>query len=1796
MKRITIISTLIIITITGLFAMGNSRINSPTALRSKTDFDKLWKEYNATVRADRALKGMKVLEEIKALAEEERSSWNFYRAANQYWQTGSQRDWKQEDSLRNAFLAEIERYNEPIITFYNSRNNIGGKAAFLKEHREQMLASHNPDFYEASYPSQRVFSGFLNASLSNDYEYALWYLYLGSRVLFTPEWEECRDMLKEYVGDKYPFVQFIEFNHAYQSNAGISLTICMQEFADKYKDRAVALFATQELLNEEFSELAKKKASSDEYKAFRQKCADFETYRDKFKGSEKKIADCCTKVRDIIAQMDAKFIEASVSDGKITISTQNIEKVDIALLTMDRKGNTGKTAHKAAVRNTIRSYYLLDTLTYDIPSIDDGIYSLVCSEGKVKSISDYNRYTVSISDKDDKDGHHIYAAEAVSGRPLKNAAVSLVNEDDQVIAIAEGLDFSDGYIALPKAIKDAVNSSKTQYLICSHTDADGVLHSSPNYYMYERYRYSNDSGKDTYYAQLIVDRSAFNPDETVHFKAVVFHGDRRESLQTVPEGEKVTVYLRDVENNTLETRELSTNEFGSVAGEFVLARGKKNGQYSIELYRKGYRLDSRKVQVDDFVLPTFSLTFEPDGRFYLPGDKLTVKGRVTSYSGHTLSGADISCVISEFGNVMAEEKVEVGSDGSFSISFDSDKQRSAYYRIDVKVTDNTGETLSWSTSRNTFVHIPFTMSILNQADGEVEFIRKKNNTRFVAQHIVSDDVLNLLFDVNSYGQTLKRDELKISYKLTYGGAVIASGNAEPGEKLDLSLSGRPSGLYQLEAESICPWGGFDELKVESECDILLVRDTDTAVDADIENVFKVIDGDQIGLLFGTTAGETWANVDVYGVGNVLLAHRFVNLSGAKGKKGSLERILFDFEESWSNIVDIQVLYFRNNRCHSYSHRYDRSAKRLVMPLGFTRFEDRTAPGKEYTFEISTLAGVECAATVFDKSTESIMPNVWSQVHLYSPEAPDVVIRNECGKNESFSHYVTAYGASRGRGRAKLNAEFEDIVLDEEVSAGMPLPSPPRRDAGRVQMNMAPAAPQAKSAEAEEIEQETVEPVMRENFANTIAFEPYLRSDEQGRIQFSFKNADKLSTYYVQLWAHDRDMHNAVLRREMVVSIPVKVSVVEPQFLYTGDKYMIQASVSSTVSESVAGRLRVECFDGVGGPLISTAEKSVTLKALASEGYEFPIHVPAVSELCVRLSFIAASREHGSDAVMVKVPVSPAVQTITEAHSAILQSGESKEELLASLRAMFVNTSGDNAEVRDLSILDMVREAVPGHIEPASKNLLDMTDALYARRLAATLAVGGKASAEASGEEKTVVEVTDSQLVSDILACRNTDGGFAWFAGMDSSPVITATVLSRIASLRQHGLMDESLAAVFDAKIIARAVAYLDKSYFGERGRPEWCGGISFSQYIAVRSCFSEVELKTKDLNRSELRSFRKDVRSYLVPTRERGLNGAVLGKARRMRVMYQLISSEDGSSLAKSWGIRLFTMHRLNKSLRQDFDSLMEYAIEHRSGGWYFPNAVMPFRGLLETEAYAHVFLCDIIEDCASMYEYEGLAAQPDVVSDGLRLWLMVQKETQKWDESPAFVEALSTILAGSDEVLSTRIITLSKTVELPFSAVKKAENGMRVTRSFAVKRVENDREVYVPLAEGEALNVGDVIKAEYKIWNEENRSFVRLSAPRMASMRPVQQLSGRYGWWLSPLRIAGWYTFSPQGYRNVLRNGSEYWFDSYPEEHTTLSEEFYITQAGEFQMPAMEIECLYAPHYRANDAAHAAIRSLKAR
>lgn len=1753
----------------GLSCMGTMIFNKSANEQEKSVRD-LWKDYNSAEGADRPQKQMDILTMIKDLSRKQGLLWDFWQASEMYVEVGSQRNWKQRNEFIAAREKEILDLNQPLVTFfYKKQQNDKNLLGYINEQKSTLEAGVHKDFWLHGGLTGLKCAGLIPNYIRSDYEFALWAIVCSS----SSEVSSARAELSSLLDGAYPQTAILELGaiNRYSSSSREALNA----FAEKYAGKAAELMAREDLMWLDFNKLQEDKNSrSDDYKALRARGVEFEKKRKEFTGDEKSIVDYCIRVQILIETLDKASVQVSIEDGVAEIITSNAPEVELNIKKDD------KSISRHQIPNPVGSYFVKDTISFRLPDIDDGSYTVTCSYGKEESEISYEKYTLSLALKHDSKGYGIFVADFKTGEPVTGVDVALY-DNDKKIALCENLSLK-GFTYLPESIVQKIDPKRNWEQAIEVTMTDGgrlrKTHServNPRLYA--------QSGDDRIHGVIFKDRAAFNPGETVQFKTIIYMGDGRGKYSVLAD-ESLTARLIDPKGNSVKTLSLKTNEYGSAAGSFLLERGERNGIYRISIEQYGGSLCSTSLRVDDFVLPTFSLSFENNDQLYLPGDRIEMKGRILAYSGHTLGSAKVTYIINSYGETVDEGEIKLADDGTFSVCFDSDPTSGyRYYDLTVKVTDGTGETLEWSRGIAVREYIPFNLSLTNGVEARCADF----------SNVINSDEMHLLFKVTEDGSNLDRNSLKISYSVIYDGKVINSGNANSGEEKSLLLDGYPSGLYTVRAIALATDAAGEPKKTEAKLTILKLKDDDTVLNAPIENVFKVIDGDGIAIQMGAGLGPVWAVVELYGDGLVPYVSELVHLEGISGQEGSLKTLRYDYKSSWSDKVQLKIMYFRNGEVHSYTRIYDRTDEVFSLPLSFTRVEDRTVPRSAYSFQMKTGPEAECVATIYDKSTETIMSNNWNRVYLSGLPAPSIDYSISTGTN-SGSHRYMLYNdrmvaAAAPTKAMKANAALGSAVEVEEEAMMMdeaPVPSPDSDD-------------DIQNGTGDEI-------AIRDNFSGTVAFEPFLVSDADGLVDFNFTTTDKLSTYYVSVFAHNKSVQNSVIRREMKITIPVKVAIVEPQGLYEGDRYLVKATVSSTLEEPVDGTVIFSLYPGADYKTLPVlAEKSVrvSLKALGSESVDLPIDVPAIRDLGIKVTFVPDEKKLGGDAVFVSVPVSPGIQTITEAHSAILHAGGNADQLITALRSEFVNFPGAEADVTVTKLIEMVRNAIPGHIDIKSKDAISLSDALYACLLTERLAERETELFGQTDVKRDSLQATESQIVASLMKCLRPDGGYSWFEGMSSSAIVTATILGRYAALIDRGLtLPGELASNLE-----KTVHFLDRTYFDESGVPFWCGSISMEQYLYIRSMFADVSFNATGATLKGWKEFKKDAKAYLIPKDKRGLNANIFGKSRRISTLMRLAGSDSGVALARNWGIRFGSAKKLTKSITLDCESLLEYAIPHKSGGIYYPNAVMPFRGLLESELYAHAQICNLMKKASDL---EGLKSTASTLKDfngqteaevaaeiaeGIRLWIMVQKETQQWDNDPACLEALTSVLDGAAETLNTEVISLVASGEKPFESILKSGNGFTVERRFyLVSTITSDdgkkHEGRTLISEGDILHVGDNVVGEYRIWNEENRSFVRLNAPRPACMRPVKQLSGAYGWWLSPLRVNGWYNLSPQGYRNVLPTGTEYWFDTYPEENTTITEEFFVTQEGAFKSPVLEIECLYAPHYRANDSGQARI------
>ena len=1777
----------------------------------RTAVDKLWKEYEKATENDLPQKAADILVKIKDKSRAEKLSYDFYRAATQYVRTNAQRDWKIRGKLTEEMNAEFRSYGDPVILYVAGLDfncsDASECAAFLDKWEHKLRQGHSSSFWEMSPVGYKGEA--LIPHIRDDYGYVLLSMAFNRSLTISRGYEKITAAIKSEYTDAYPVVALHElFCIAYGNIKDY------EEYAKKYEGRATATLAKLDALTLKFRELGENKAGAEEYRSLRKYCEKLIAEKKGFSGEEKLILKDENAAEDMIEELDSKNLEAEVRGKEIEVRLRNLPDVKISLyagenLNIDKLSRKDAPVWEKSLENSVGSYYVNDTLKAVLPELSDGDYLAVFESGKTKEWCSLSRHSLAIAADRSADGWLFYAADRIPGKPAGEVELAVETSDGRELlrkkVTFEGAELMDSEVQ--EALKGVGGRCRIQ---CSLTDGHGLARSSEKLSLYTAEDNSPQEETD-WQAQVLTDRSAFRPGETLNFKAILYRDYRSGKMDAAPAGESVKVVLADAANKDVQTLVLTTNEYGSVAGRFDIPGDRRNGEWRITVFAGGHAVNAKWFTVDEFKLPEFSVSFVSDGVKYFPGVTVPVRGRVFSYAGNSLSDAKVEYRVSNWDGVVSKGAPELDGEGNFMIPVKTEEGRSSSFTVTLSVTDGAGQTLDFSRWLRIGTDFGIDAELKDAAEGSFISGGKDDGGSFslyrqggfTQSGILKEDKAGFEVSLEDCGG--ERLDGDITWELRSGSEVLKKGSCSSGKTLEIDFSGRKAGLYTVEFSKTYEYSAGGEKKEAGErleYELLLLRDNETVLDADLENAFKVVengDGD-IELLFGAAQGKVWANVMLFDLNARLLRNESVRLEGVKGKEGSLKRIGWKYDGGWSDKVLLRVEYFKDGKHRCFEHEYQRSRPACELPLSVVTFTDSCLPGTEYRVTLRTDKSSEVLAAVFDKSTEDIRSNVWTAV---VPALCSICVDSDSstgcdfdGRTGTQLRHLLRMGGSGNRMMAKSAVSLASADDSAEILL---------EDSAPVRATAEDAASGDGSASAGTLK-------VRKEFLSTLAFEPFLRSGTDGNVELRFRTSDKLSTYILSVFAHDKSFRNAALRREFMVSRPVTVTVHEPSLLYGGDRYIFRPSISNNSGKSVDGTLTVFIHDGGDDSRpLSVQNCHIALEAGKALNRDFAVIVPEASsmnsyrnsraQLRIKVVFNAEGVKGSefSDAVLVKIPVLEGRQVLTESHSAVFRSGMDKEALVRDLEGRFVNTTHFGAVMSEKKISDMIAETLAQKSILQSNNLLDVSELFYVRL------VSGNGDRDKSGDGIGNGIGNDNgdstaALVKKILDCRCADGGFAWFAGMSPSPVLTAVLLERLALLREDGKLPEG--TDWDG-ILEAAVRYIDRQVFIERSGRHWFGGISTEQYAYVRSFFPEIAVSTKQI-KSEVGAKRfkevvKEIRECLQPSaKDDGLNGRILEKARRNAAILNLVSA-DSDKFVSSLGLK---RRKMEKTLERNIESLKEYAVEHPSGGFYFPNAVMPFRALLSSEAYAHSIICDMFKRWSSFRALNsGKAdARAEEIADGIRLWLMVQKESQQWRSNFEFINAINSVRKGSPALMVTSVISLSKTYEKPFEEIKASGNGFSISRQFLVEEfVPSSRKgregTEVPalreLRSGETLKIGQKIVVRYSIGSDENRSLVHIRTPYNACLRPVRQLSGNFGYALGGWRInaalsgAKVWWISPQGYREVHEDALDYWFDVYPEQNTVIEDEFRVSQAGVFTAPVCEIESLYAPHYRANSA-----------
>ena len=258
--------------------------------------------------------------------------------------------------------------------------------------------------------------------------------------------------------------------------------------------------------------------------------------------------------------------------------------------------------------------------------------------------------------------------------------------------------------------------------------------------------------------QLLVDRPVYRPGDTVQFLLVAATVNGGREGHTVA-GQRIRMELRDVNRKVVDSLSGTTDGFGRVSGQFVIAPKALPGSFSLQAFgptvktvgrtgtvtsRRGEQMVAQRyLNVEAYKQPKFTVTLKAQdrrdsaGQSLAPrmGDSLVVEGVAASYTQVPVAGARVRWTVTRtmvrpwwrcwysdrlFGEAatVASDSLTTDAEGLFRIAFvatpDSAVELATRpcfsYQVQADVTDLNGETHSQQLTlkagyENSYVHI-----------------------------------------------------------------------------------------------------------------------------------------------------------------------------------------------------------------------------------------------------------------------------------------------------------------------------------------------------------------------------------------------------------------------------------------------------------------------------------------------------------------------------------------------------------------------------------------------------------------------------------------------------------------------------------------------------------------------------------------------------------------------------------------------------------------------------------------------------------------------------------------------------------------------------------------------------------------------------------------------------------------------------------------------------------------------------------------------------------------------------------
>lgn len=775
--------------------------------------------------------------------------------------------------------------------------------------------------------------------------------------------------------------------------------------------------------------------------------------------------------------------------------------------------------------------------------------------------------------------------------------------------------------------------------------------------------------------------------------------------------------------------------------------------------------------------------------------------------------------------------------------------------------------------------------------------------------------------------------------------------------------------------------------------------------------------------------------------------------------------------------------------------------------------------------------------------------------------------------------------------------------------------------------------------------------IRKNLNETAFFFPQLQTDKDGNVSFNFKAPEALTKWKLQLLAHTKTLESSVKQLETVTQKELMVIPNAPRFLREGDQITISTKIANLTDKTLSGVARLELTDaisgkGLSGKLLGNShmfrldEASFSVDAKGNTQISWKLRIPKGLQ-AVQYQIIAKAGDF-SDGEQNALPVLSNRMLVTETLPMWIRSNETKTFTLDKLKDNTSTTLTNHKLTLEMTsnpawyavqALPYLMEypydcneqtfsryyanALAQHIVKSNPkieavfNQWKSSDALLSnleknQELKSLLIqeTPWLRDAQSETEQKKRIGLLfdlnkmNNELNSALRKLKQNQlpsGAWPWFNGGYANRFITQHIISGFGHLKQLNVIQSDS----EASMIQNAIQYLDAEFVKE--------------YKDIKKYNKDADLSKDHLSYTQLHYMY--VRSFYHEVKASKEVETIMDYYKSQMQKYWL----KRSLYAK--GLMTLTLHRMNddntagkilKSLKENSITSDELGMywKANTSSWYWHQAPIETQSLL-VEAFSEVGT--LIQSEAKNLE--------DI--DNLKIWLLKNKQTNKWETTKATTEAVyALLLQGSSwldvtEMVDVKVgnetispstldnvkveagtgyyktswtgeeitaeqanVTISKKGDgIAWGAlywqyfedldkITSAESPLKLSKKLFLKSNTDNGEEISEITKDTKLNVGDLVRVRIELRSDRDMEFVHLKDMRAAGFEPINVLS-QYKWQ------------DGLGYYESTKDAATNFFMDYlPKGVYVFEYDLRVNNAGDMSNGISTIQSMYAPEF----------------